>query len=533
MDLLQLQHDPKVFRESLLIDTDSGPRPLSECIDPWQEKDFAALDDGWKRAVMGTSQEATYQRGWLERPRGHSKSLDLAIMATWALFSARRPLSGFGAAGDQDQARLLRDAIGRLCYCNPWLLKILEVQINRVVNTRTQSTLEIISSDAPTSYGLTPDFVIADEITHWQKRDLWDSLLSSSAKRSTCMLVCITNAGLSDDWQWDAREKIRTDPKWFFSRLDGPVASWITPDRLQEQERLLPNIAYRRLWLNEWTSGGGDALTQADIDAAFLPDLRPQTRAQEGYTYVGGLDLGVSRDASAICILAIRRGHEGHGRIRLAFTRLWRPRKGTKINLQEIEDSLVTLHSLFNLKSLCFDPWQALHMAQRLQAAELGVDRKQLSKHAMPSKVPMREVVQSGQNLQRIASIVIEAFADRRLELFDDPDLRRDCQRFRIEERPYGFRLTSPRDGQGHGDLGASFCLAMLGASELAGKRQIQVGVITAPETEGATPLQRAALERMRIEQLINTEVTELWDRQGHKNCPPGWEWLLRRCKRL
>ena len=88
-----------------------------------------------------------------------------------------------------DQARLLRDAIGRLAYCNPWLSAIIEIQNYKVANPRTGSSLDIITSDAPTSYGLTPDAVVCDEVVHWRRRDLWDSLISSAAKRSTCMFV--------------------------------------------------------------------------------------------------------------------------------------------------------------------------------------------------------------------------------------------------------------------------------------------------------------------------------------------------------
>ena len=278
MNLLELQRDPAAFRSALLIDTDEGPRPFTDIVDDWQSADFAALDSGWMRAVNGAKHKAEYQRAWLERPRGHSKSLDLGIMAAWALFASRRRLSGIGAAGDQDQARLLRDAIGKLVYVNPWLGKIIEVQNYRVINSRTESTLDIITSDAPTAYGLTPDFIICDEVTHWTKPDLWEALFSSAPKRSTCMLVVITNAGLSDDWQWKTREAVRCDRNWYFSRLEGPVASWITPELLEEQERLLPGIAYRRLWLNEWTTGGGDALTEEDIKAAFIPSLSPDER---------------------------------------------------------------------------------------------------------------------------------------------------------------------------------------------------------------------------------------------------------------
>jgi hypothetical protein len=419
-------------------------------------------------------------------------------MAAWALFASRRRLSGIGAAADRDQAALLRDAVGRLLFLNPWLARLLEVQQWRVLNTRTESELSIISSDAPSSYGLTPDFIIADELVHWKNRDLWDSLLSSAAKRATCMLVCISNAGLQDDWTWQLREAVRQDPSWYFSRLEGPVASWITADRLAEQERLLPTIAYRRLWLNEWTSGGGDALSEEAINLAFRPELRPQASALPGVDYVAGLDLGVSRDASAVCVLGVRRSFNGHGRIRLAHVKVWRPATGRKVDLQEVEDTLLDLHAIFNLKELCYDPWQATHMAQRLQSGGFGRMATGWQSGNLrtrrPERLPIVEVPPTGKHLQAMATATIEAFNDFRIELFENADLRRDLTRLRVEERSYGFRLTSPRDATGHGDLGTAFSLAMVAASELSGKKQVKAGALDSI-TDGvlpASPIQRA-----------------------------------------
>jgi hypothetical protein len=37
--------------------------------------------------------------------------------------------------------------------------------------------------------------------------------------------------------------------------------------------------------------------------------------------------------------------------------------------------------------------------------------------------------------------------------------------------------MTFPRDGFGHGDMGTAFLLALLAASELAGKKIVRVGV--------------------------------------------------------
>ena len=106
-----------------------------------------------------------------------------------------------------------------------------------------------------------------------------------------------------------------------------------------------------------------------------------------------------------------------------------------------------------------------MHMMQRLQAADLGRIVRGTNRRV---GLPIVEVPFTGTNLQRMATILIEAFNDRRVELFENADLRRDLIRLRVEERPYGFRLTSPRDETGHGDLATAFSLAMLAASDVA-----------------------------------------------------------------
>ena len=203
---------------------------------------------------------------------------------------------------------------------------------------------------------------------HWEgDGSLWNSLISSAAKRSNCLLVVISNAGFVDSWQWSVREAARTDPAWIFSRLDGPQASWLTADRLAEQRRMLPAVAYARLWENQWSSGGGDALTPADIAAAFLPDLQPMTGKEPGWLFVAGVDLGLTRDCSAVVVLGVPAGGKS-GRIRLAHNRLWRPTLGKKIDLTEVERHVLDLDAQYNLETVAFDPWQMEHLAQRLEA---------------------------------------------------------------------------------------------------------------------------------------------------------------------
>src|SRR5262249_46755310 len=151
---------------------------------------------------------------------------------------------------DRDQAALDRNHVARLVALNPWLGALIDVQQWRIVNKRTGSALDIISSDAPSSYGLLIDFAICDEVTIWPKGDFSDSIAPAAAKRANCLLLCIGNAGFQDSWQWSLREAVRHDAAWLFSRLEGCVASWITPDNLDEQRRLLPAVAFLRLWCN-------------------------------------------------------------------------------------------------------------------------------------------------------------------------------------------------------------------------------------------------------------------------------------------
>lgn len=244
---------PAAFRQCLCLDADTPFEPAD-----FQQQDFAAADPGWQRCI-GRDVPGGYSRMWLERTRGSSKTTDVATMVLWPLAFADKKITGICAAGDTDQAALLRGAVERILAANPWLEAILEVVKLEVRNKKTGSTLEIISSDAATSYGALVDFAVADEVSHWtdgRGQELWVSLLSTVAKKPHCLLVVISNAGWHDTWQAELRDKIRTDPLWYFHALDGP-APWITPASLAEQERLLPPKEYRRLWKNIWVTAAG------------------------------------------------------------------------------------------------------------------------------------------------------------------------------------------------------------------------------------------------------------------------------------
>lgn len=486
MTLQLLQHDPAAFRDRLRIDCDGDAVPLGDVADVWQQDDFEALDDGWASLAHG-GDDAT-QRAWLERPRGHSKTADLAVQALWALFAARRKLTGYAAAADRDQAKLLRDAVDRLLRMNPWISKAVQCETWRVVNVHTGSELNILSADAPTAYGLTPDFLIIDEVTHHRSRDLWDALISAAAKRRRCVVVVITNAGFRESWQWETRETIRQDSSWHFSRLDGPQASWIDDDRLAEQRRLLPLIAYNRLWLNQWSSGSGDALDPADIEAAI--GLRgPLRKPVPGWAYIGGVDIGLVKDACAFAVIGKHVGEyrerekrrkltdrqrmmieagvmdepepeyvvthtEGTGRIKLARLHVWRPADmGGRVDLETVEETIADTDKAFGGMQIGADPHQAGYLIERLQKRGVAI----------------AEAHQLAQNLKSQCAATLEAFAQDLIDIYADADLLHDLRNLRVKEMNYGVRLDSPRGVSGHGDAATalSICLHLAKTAEL------------------------------------------------------------------
>ena len=449
--------DPAEFRRDLVIEANGLPADLCDVIEPWQATDFAACDDALRYCIRPTGTRPERMRAYLERARGHSKTSDLAVMGSWAIAFAPRLVQGYASAADRDQARLLRNAIQRLLQLNPLLAKIIEVQVNVIVNVGDRhpgagSSLFIIANDAGSSYGILPDFIICDELTHWgANADMWHSLVSSAAKRSNCFLLVISNAGANagDSWQWDAREFARLNVGWHFSSLDGPQASWITAAILEEQRLLLPGSVYQRLWLNLWVRGG-DALEGRDIDAAVTM-LNPLLGRERGISFVAGLDIGVKNDRSAL--VGLGANHTAQ-RVQLAVSKTWSPGATGEVDLPEVEEQVYKANKQYRFKGVYYDPSQAQLMAQRLRKRG----------------VKMIEVPFVGQNLNLMASTVMTVFKQKRIDIYNDPQLIKDLGRLNIATKSFGFKLEAARNSSGHADTAIAFTIALPYASELAGR---------------------------------------------------------------
>ncbi len=468
-------------------DANGKSAPFASVADPWQQDDVQAIVPGLLQAMGYPQPGEPCKRHYWQRSRGHSKTGDAGLLAAWALAFARRPLRIVAAAGDADQASYIKDAIDRVVRLNPFLdarkkhgpkgeRGVLEIAKDGVSNRLSGARLDVISSDSATSFGSLPDVLLVDEWSHWRAghKTFWTSLFSSIGKRRDAVLLVLSNAGWKGTWQAETLPKLQADPAWRCSILDGPVASWIRPAALAEQERILLLDEYLRLWLNQWVEGSGDALPGDLIRRAVRADGPMESGV--GWVFFGGLDLAVKRDTAAFAVVARHVGHsepkepappiilprefaaavdlgliegpaepeeefeehEGTGRLRLASVQAWRPSPGKPVDLEAVEAAVLESHRRFGLQSLSYDPHQGALMAQRL--ARQGVN--------------MLEVAFSGRALDEMATALMETFRDNEIDLFDDAALLADLGRLTLARKSYGFRLDAARTAEGHADRG-------------------------------------------------------------------------------
>ncbi|HEX4145152.1 MAG TPA: hypothetical protein VHY91_16720 [Pirellulales bacterium] len=441
--LLAYRSDFLTFASDLIIPSAHGQRRFGDVMAPFQVERFGQIAPALYALAKG--EKPPIGRYWWEATKGASKDSDLAVCLLWLLAFAGRSLLAQVGAADQDQADELRKAATDILRLNPWLGGRVVIQNWKITCTSNGATAEIVAADTAGSHGARPDVLIINELSHITKQEVAENWRDNADKVPQGLVVIATNAGFMGTWQYRWREIARTSPRWVFNQRAEP-SPWIDPADLAEAERRNSKARFRRLWWGVWSSGTGDALDSADIEAAVDQRLGPMQGDEPGYGFVAGLDLGIKQDHSAHVVLGY---HTATQRCRLALCQSWGPGFEGKVDLMAVEASVMAANKRFGCSTL-YDPHQAGLMAQRCQ------------KHG----APMVEVPFVGSTLNKLAAAVLDAFRSRAVDLYPEPKLLADLNRLTIVEKSYGYKLEATHDADGHADRATALALALLGARE-------------------------------------------------------------------
>jgi phage terminase large subunit-like protein len=323
------------------------------------------------RAVLADRRRQSY----LTRPRGGSKTTDVAGMVVAALLEQLPPRSrSYGAAVDRGQAALLLDAIGGLVARSG--VGVLRVGAGRVEHVNTGASFDVLAADAAGNFGLLPHLLVVDEIAQWpttsEARRLWAALFSSLPKVKTSRFVAMTSAGDPSHPAGKLIDRARTSPRWYVSEWPGPTP-WVSADDLEEQRAELPAWEFARLHLNRWTAPA-DRLVRPE-DLAACVDNEPRPRGPEpGRRYVVALDVGLVKDRSVAAVCHAER-RDGTATVVLDAMEVWQGSRRQPVSLSTVEEWVLAASRTYGGAALHFDPFQAEQLAERLRARRVHTER--------------------------------------------------------------------------------------------------------------------------------------------------------------
>lgn len=443
------------------------PRPVQFGViaEPWQREREArrtpALDflAGYRDTYTGP------RRFWSGCAKGNDKSTGVGRRIMFLLGYAKRPLQIYVASGSEDQAALITAAMKMELDINPWLAE--RVTVTDLGGTgKSGSELHVLPMKAATGQGIFPDYLIADELTHWQHeegRKFWDFLVMSMRKRPACVVEVLTNAGFIGSWQWEVRKAVKDSPLWDFYEqpAHSRLATWISEESLDEDRRLVSRGEFDRLNGNKWIDPGEEDgyISLAEAEACVDPALAEQTHGKPGLMYYAVVDYGSgvkarNRDRTALTVL-----HPVPGSDEVVIDRLdcWLDPAGGRILIDtpagdpfgqpSVEGWVELTRRNFHLQALILDPYQLEALAQKYERRGVRVIRFEYN---------------AGKKNYRMAKLIQTMVQNRRLRWSadagrldaEDDTFAKELARLVKKPMSYGFRFD--HEASGHDDRAAA-----------------------------------------------------------------------------
>lgn len=494
---------PQQFLDNIHVPTAHGTRQFRLIAEPFQIERLMPLMESL--AALAAGKVPDRRRHFWIASKGASKDQDgclaLLYLLTFAPFAVRVQIGAYDQLQASETLLIAKQILAIDAPLNNAMAKVLDVQADKILNTRTDGFAETLTHDARGSHGSRPEMVWLNEISHVVDQDFANTVCDNATKVPNSVTFLCGNAGHADTWQHDWWQQAQESPNWHCHEYAQP-APWLDANDVAEAERRNPPSRFRRLFFSEWTSAEGDQLDPNHIARACTlhgPTMTPQP----GRTYYIGADLALRRDAAALVMVGVDHGQlieqprpekikshvqlaiedslygrydsegepwvtrraeddfpestwqPGTGAIELAQIQIFNPIAGAEIDLGRIEEAIAARSRAFNAPVL-LDEYQAALLAQRLRSAGIAA----------------QTVTPTGPALRQMATLVMDGLADSKLKLWPHPALLADLRRARLVEKSFGLRLQSPTGIEGdstrHGDALSAYALAVLCAQRFA-----------------------------------------------------------------
>jgi len=416
--------------------------------DPWIERDVLTPileqdDDG----------RPAHRQVWIELARGHMKT---GAVAAVALVEAVRGHGThvYALASDQDQARLLTEAIAGQCQRNPKLGAAFRQSKDEFAVKTNGSRIRVMSSDAPSFYGVGVDArrlrIVCDELTQWQRRDLFDAAVTTLPKVQNAQLIVISNAGVVNTWQEDAR-KAAAETGYLYAPT-GVIASWIRPADLERVRKQVPPAVYRRFYENVWTEAEGEFITREMLARCIDPDLSPRLGGDWEQRYCVGLDLGLTRDRTARAVAHFDREQD---LVVLDDMRVWQGSRELPVSIAAIEADLEQCDRNFGNPRIYADPWQLQGTIQRLR-----------------DRLHLEEFTFSGEHVKQLSETLYSLISAGKLRIYPDRELEGELCALAVRQTGYGWRID--HQAGGYSDRCMALGMACLGAMQVPAEGNVR-----------------------------------------------------------
>jgi len=396
------------------------------------------------------------------------KSTLAAMVAAWVLFCGEDFSEIYMAARDKEQSQwICFNKLVKACEMNLRMLMNVDITKDSIERKATGSVVRCLPTEVSAA-GLNPNLVIFDELWSYDLESMtrfFEEMTTVPTRKNPLTLI-VSYAGYDTDEESLLYSLYRKglegkDPTFFFFWDHKNRMSWQTKAYLRQQRGRLRPGTFRRLHLNEWTSGEEAFIDMELWDQCVDRKHRPTLPSKE-IELIIGCDIGISHDCSAV--VALMRNED---KIKLACHRVWQPTKKKKIDLEaSVEAYIKELAKNYTVREVRYDPFQCHRSAVTLQKAGIN----------------MVEFPQTTDRLTAMSQNLYDLIKGGNLVLYRDKEMKSHAQKATAKETPRGWRIVKKKASHKI-DLIIALAMAALGATKMESSK-VDMWVIDPHEDE-------------------------------------------------